>query len=70
MATTGVPIKLHNDIGIFAILPLGGGLERGLDRREHDLLVDVLVAMQRVNVSKNVLGIHAVKTVPMEGLER
>ena len=44
--------------GFFAVVLLGGRDERRLDRLEDDFLVDVLVAMDRVDDSQHFVGIH------------
>ncbi len=53
-----VPVQLHLDVRVFAVLTLGRGLQGRLDRRENEVLVDVLLAVQRVDVTEDVLGIH------------
>ena len=51
-------VDLHDDVGFFAVVLLGGRDERSLDPLEDDFLVDVLVAMDRIDDSQNFLGIH------------
>jgi hypothetical protein len=52
-------IERNNDVGFFAVLTLGGGLQRRFDRGKYDLLINIFLAMKRIDVSKDVLWIHA-----------
>ena len=47
-----------DDLLLFAVLLLGGGDQRRLDGQEDDLLVDVLVTMDRVDDSQQFIGVH------------
>ena len=58
MNRTVFAVDIHDDIGFFAVVLLGGRDERSLDPLEHDFLVDVLIAMDRIDDSQNFLGIH------------
>ena len=46
------------DVFLFAVVFFGGGDQRRFDALEDDLLVDVLVAVDRVNDPKQFAGIH------------
>ena len=56
--STVLAIELNGDIGLFTILTLRSGLQRRLDRDKYQLRVDILLAMERIDVSKDVLRIH------------
>ena len=58
MNRTVFAVDLDDDVGFFAVVLLGGRDERSLDPLEHDLFVDVLIAMDRIDDSQNFLGIH------------
>jgi hypothetical protein len=53
-------VDLDRDDGRLAELPRQGRDQRGLDRLEHDLLVDVLVAVDRVDDAEDFFGLHGV----------
>ena len=46
------------DVFFFAVVLFGGGDQRRFDALEDDLLVDVLVAVDRVNDPQQFAGIH------------
>ena len=48
-----------DDFLVFAVLLLGGGDQRRLDGQENDLLVDVLVTMDRVDDPQQLISVHA-----------
>ena len=53
---------VHDDFFFFAVLLLGGRDQRRLDRLKDDLLVDVLVAMDRIDDPQHFVGVHFVFT--------
>ena len=52
-------VDVDDDVFFFAVLLLGGRDQRRLDGAEDDFLVDVLVAMDRVDDSQQFVGIHS-----------
>ncbi len=38
-------VERDNNIGILSVLSLGSGLQRRFNRREHDLLIDIFLAV-------------------------
>ena len=53
-------VDLDDDVLVFAVLLLGGRNQRRLDRLEDDFLVDVLVAMDRIDDPQDFIGVHIV----------
>ena len=51
-------VDVHHDVGFFAVVLLGGRDQRSLDPLEDDFLVDVLIAVDRIDDSQDFLGIH------------
>ena len=52
-------VDLDDDLGLFAVVLLGGRNQRRLDALEDDFLVDILVAVDRVDDAKQFVGIHS-----------
>ncbi len=48
----------HHDVRFLAVLAFGGGDQRRLDGLEHDLRVNVLVPVQRVDDAQQLIWIH------------
>ncbi len=63
-----LPIDRDGDLFVLAVVLLGGGDQRGLNRLENDLFVDVLFAMDRVDDSQKFLSIHHPLTYARNGL--
>ena len=51
-------VELYLDIGVLTVLSLGSCLQRRFDRREDKFLANILLAMQRIDVTEDVLRIH------------
>ena len=51
-------VDLDFDVGFFAVVLLGGRDEGGFDAFEDDFLVDILVAVNRVDDSQHFVWIH------------
>jgi len=62
------PVDGDGDLRFFAILPLQCRDESRLDRLEDDLLVDVLVAMNRVDDAEDFFWLHGVLGSRFAGL--
>src|SRR5262245_61564020 len=58
MNRTVLTVDVHDDVSFFAVVLLRSRHQRSLDPLEHDLFVDVLVSMDRIDDSQNLLGIH------------
>ena len=59
------PINLYQNLFVFAVVLLGSGNQRGLDTLEDDLLVDVLIAVDRVNDPQQFAGVHRFSLSPL-----
>ena len=52
-------INREPHLGLVAVVSLGGRHERGFNRPKHDILVDALLSVQRINDPQQIVRVHS-----------